>query len=86
METEIAHNTQKTISNKQQEILSNLQQATSAINELRSNWQGSSASQFFQEYDLWNDAMNKMLEEFSKMGSRLLNEIVEWEQTASSFE
>lgn len=86
METEVARDTQKTLTTKHQEILGNLQQSSASVNELRSNWLGNSASQFFQEYDQWNDAMNKMLEEYSKMSSRLLAEIAEWEQTASRFE
>lgn len=86
METEIAHNTQRTIVNEYQEIVSNLQTATTAINDLRSNWQGDAASQFLQEYDQWNGVMNRLLEEFSKMGSQLAAEIAEWEQTASQFE
>ena len=86
METEVARDTQKTITAKHQEITASLQQSSASINDLRSNWMGNSASQFFQEYDQWNDAMNRMLEEYAKMGSRLLSEIAEWEQTAARLE
>lgn len=86
METEVARDTQKTIVAKQQEITASLQQSSASVNELRSNWLGSSASQFFQEYDQWNNAMNRMLEEYARMGTQLQSEIAEWEQTAAQFE
>lgn len=86
MDTDIAHETQSTLISKHQEMLASLQQSTSSVSNLSSHWQGNSASQFIQEYTQWSSAMNQMLEEFSKMGTRLLAEISEWEQTAATFE
>jgi WXG100 family type VII secretion target len=83
METDVARSTQQALSTKQQSISSDLSTITGSVSNLRSNWQGNSASQFFQEYEQWNSAMGKMLEELLKMSTRLQAEVDQWEQTAS---
>ena len=86
METDQAKATQQALSAREQEIAGSVSQILGSVNSLRSNWQGNSASQFFQEYDQWNSAMGKLLEELSQMASQLQIEIAEWEQTASKLE
>ncbi len=86
METEIARKTQGTIVTTKQEVAGNLQRMSNGVDELRSNWQGNSASQFFQEYDQFRNALNSMLDTLAQMGSHLQNEIEEWEQVAARFE
>lgn len=86
METQIARDTQKTITNMQQEIQANHQSISNAVANLQPNWMGNSASQFFQEYEQWNSAMSKMIEELANMGTRLQTEISEWEQAAARLE
>jgi WXG100 family type VII secretion target len=86
METDQARATQQTLSARQQEIAGSVSQILGSVNSLRTKWQGNSASQFFQEYDQWNSAMGKLMEELRQMGSQLQTEIAEWEQTAAKLE
>ncbi len=86
METDQAKSTHQTLSSQQHEIAGNVGQILGSVNSLRPNWLGNSASQFFQQYDQWNAAMGKMLEELSLMTSQLQAEIADWEQTAAKLE
>jgi WXG100 family type VII secretion target len=86
METDVAKDTQKILVSRHQTVVSEVGAMLSAVNNLRSNWQGNSANQFIQEYEQWNSAMQKMLEELSKISTNLQTEIAEWERTASKFE
>jgi WXG100 family type VII secretion target len=86
MQTEIAHSTQQTIIKQNQEIRSDLHIMNLALDELRANWQGNSAAQFFQEFEQWRNGMNFMLDELINMGSRLQTEIIDWEETSARFE
>lgn len=84
METEIAHDAQAKLMRTQQELLSQVTNMDSVMANFQPTWIGNSASQFFQEYNQWSNAMNAFLEELKKMGTNLDREIAEWENTASS--
>ncbi len=86
LETDVAKDTQQTLASRQQTVASEIGAMLNAVSNLRSNWQGNSANQFFQEFEQWNSAMQKMLEELSKISTNLGAEIAEWERTASRFE
>lgn len=86
LETDVAKETQQTISRKYQAISSEVGAIADSVNNLRSNWQGNSANQFFQQFDQWKNITEKLLEELSQMSASLQSEINEWEITASKFE
>ncbi len=86
METDVARETEQSLASRHEVVVSEVGGMLSAVSNLRSNWQGNSASQFFQEFEQWHSAMGKMLEELSRMDSRLGQEISQWEQTAARFE
>ncbi|MEA4907329.1 MAG: WXG100 family type VII secretion target [Chloroflexi bacterium] len=84
METETAHSAQSAIVAAQQDFNSRLQTMKASVEELRPNWSGNSATQFFQEFDQWTSAMSSFLDELNKMGANLQSEINEWEETAKT--
>ena len=84
METSVARTTQSTMTATGQHFIENLQTMNNAMESLRANWQGNSASQFLQEYDQLRTALATMFESVNSMSVRLNAEIDQWEQTAAS--
>ena len=84
MEVEAARSTQSNMVNNRSQLESTVQTMTSAVQGLvGSGWIGTSANEFLNEYEQWRNTMNQLLEQLNTLNSRLMNEIVEWENMAS---
>jgi WXG100 family type VII secretion target len=83
MEVEIARSTQNSVNNTQSQLLSLLQSLNSSVNGLQPAWLGNSASEFFSEYEQWRSTTTQLIESLGVLGTRLGNEISEWETMAS---
>lgn len=86
METEVADRTYAKVGSIEQEFASKLQELSGQMDELRGNWQGNSASEFFQQYDQWRKSLDSMLSALAEMGSSLGREIEEWKAVSATFE
>jgi len=84
MEVEAARSTQSNMVNNRSQLESTVQTMTSAVQGLvGSAWMGNSANEFMNEYEQWRNTMNQLLEQLNTLNSRLMNEIVEWENMAA---
>ena len=84
MEVEAARSTQSNMVNNRSQLESTVQTMTSSVQGLvGSTWMGNSANEFMNEYEQWRNTMNQLLEQLNTLNSRLMNEIVEWENMAS---
>lgn len=83
MEVDIARSTQSNIMNTHGELTGMLQSMTGAVNNLQPSWLGNSASEFYSTYDQWRGQMSGLLDQLNTLGTRLQNEISEWESMAS---
>jgi len=83
LEVETARGTQSTISNTENQVSSLVQSMTSNVNGLQPAWLGNSATEFFNDYEQWRTAMNNLLESLNTLGTRLGNEISQWEAAAA---
>ena len=83
MEVEVARSTQSILASSYQELTTLLSSMTSTVNGLQPAWMGNSATQFFDEYEQWRNAVTQLSEQLNTLSTRLQNEINEWESAAS---
>lgn len=84
MEVETARSTQNSMVNSRSQLESTVQSMTSSVQGLvGSAWMGNSANEFMNEYEQWRNTMNQLMEQLNTLNTRLMNEIVEWENMAA---
>ena len=82
MEVQVAQSTQKSMNSTHGQLNSLMQSLKGAVNNLRPNWEGKSATEFFGEYDEWAKSTSEYLEALDTLTKRLGKEIAEWEEMA----
>lgn len=84
MEVESARSTQNSMVNSRSQLESTVQGMSSSVQGLvGSAWMGNSANEFMNEYEQWRNTMNQLMEQLNTLNTRLMNEIVEWENMAA---
>lgn len=84
METDVARQTQTTLTNMHQQINNQIQTMTNAVATLQNGaWQGNSANEFYNLFQDWRSQANTLLQRLEELNQRLLREIQEWEQMSS---
>lgn len=79
METETARNTQSTLNNSHQQIMSMIQSLNNSVNGLQPAWIGNSATEFYGTFDQWRSQVNTLMDQLQTLSTRLQAEINEWE-------
>ena len=84
MDTDVAHSTQSGITNTKSQLERLVKSMSGSVTgNLQQAWTGNSATEFYGVYDQWQSQMNNLLEQLGTLGSRLQNEITEWENMSS---
>ncbi len=84
MTVESVQATQQSILTTKDQLNTQVSNLSNAVNNMvGSTWIAPSATQFQQSYQDWVAAMNTKLEELGALGTRLQNEINQWQETAS---
>ena len=84
MDVETVRSTQSKMVQEQQQMTTELQNVTNAVNStVGSAWVGNSATEFQSQYDGLRSNINTQLERLSELAQQLQNEINQWEEMAA---
>lgn len=86
METDVARNTQSTMTNTHQQLTSMVQTMKSTVDSLQPAWMGNSATEFYGTFDQWRSQMTNLLDQLQNLSSRLQAEINEWEAMSNKLQ
>lgn len=80
MDTDSCRTVQNNISSTKEQLVSQISTLTNAVNGMvGSTWIANSANEFQTTYQEWLTTTNQLLEQLATLGTRLGNEIAEFE-------